>query len=64
MSELEKDNVPLRITTKMVLNKFEGEVPADCPDPIAAGYKLLESIEIIYHPDGTEERRVVVNASD
>lgn len=45
----------VEVKERYVLRKFEGEVPPDCADPVAAGYKLLEEIEI--HEDGTVERR-------
>lgn len=39
-----------------VLRKFAGDVPPDCEDPAAAGFRLLEEIEI---EDGVIVRRTV-----
>jgi hypothetical protein len=53
--------LPVGTRTTMTLRKFDGEVPPDCPDPVAAGYTLLEEIEITYDENGekvSETRRV------
>jgi hypothetical protein len=54
------DQLPVGAKVEMVLKKFDGDVPAGCEDPEAAGFRLAEEITIVYEGDVkvSETRRV------